>query len=1676
MARAGTAFIRVKADFTDVNRQVASYGRTLDRTTARSGGAFNAASKEQAKTLRQVGTAAKYAAGGMALVGGAAVVKSVQVAVNFEKAMRNVNSIAQLSEGRFKGLSQAVLSLAGKTAQAPETLAKGLYDLVSSGFDAKESLKILGASAKAATAGLTDTATSTKAVAAVLNAYRLPASKAKKVSDELFQTVNLGVITFEDLAQNIGDTLPFAASLGVGLDQVGSSISTMTKQGLSAAETMTRIRNLMQAVLKPSEGLKNAFKELGVASGEQLINQKGFQGALEALVGTTDGTKAAVAKLFPNIRALGGALALTGKNSKAAEKDLRGFKDTTGATDKVLAQQSKSLAYQWQKLKAEASALGISVGTTLLPVLKTATKDLGRFVDDLSGISRRKNLDFADRLRLSFKAFGKEFGPDLKKLDIGGKLAQAISFAIPVMAEAAAKAAPKAVRAFFDAWRGSNLWGKLIIGGFLLKKLGGFAAFRALGAKGGASFAQGFATTSAAGAAAGGVAAGAAGGRLAASRSSTTTTGTLGPAGRGAAGAAAGTGVAAGIAAQSKKIAPRVRAIGKGVLGLALVSGIADAVTSQDLGLGERIQRAASDITLGIVPDVKTVGQRLAAITQRIKSFRGQNLGLNTGNADTSIIRKKDLGDFTARQKRMLAGMAQLRTTANRYFGPGTHLLDKAFLDPRKAATDLDAIRTAFVRLKGGAITSLKDLRRTSDGAFGAIERTIGTHTKAGRQAAEKNFHATQQAIQTMVGRGEISVGQGMREIARLLTTLSAKGKTGVFKSFKELSPFIGRTMDKSGNLTRTGMDAIQLIMVNSLQNLGLSKSDIQMSLNKKASARKDFKSNKGRAGHGNTLSGAPQGGQRGGLIPDIVSGRRFANGGFTQFGKAGTSGPDNIPVQFGQEKIMVGSGEVGAVFNRHQLPVLNARLSDMGGLPGFFKRYDQKHSTAGGMVGRKRFAKGGIVALGRELQREGFAVGENPAFGGVHPVHAPHSYHYSGQAIDVNADNFPGGEKAALDKLYARLKHLRGVVELLWQVPNHFDHLHVAMTGGGKLAPGGGAVSMSAPDIPRQVVEGKGLVAQNVQAALDVGRQNVQRVLDRLAPQASGDLGEGVSLKGLGAGSAANRKLGKRMAAKYGWGRGPEWNALDDIWGRLEGSWDENLANYAGSGAYGIAQSLPASKYPPAGRPDAPPGIRKAQAQIQWGLNYIKGRYGDPIAAHAFRVANNYYAEGGLVEHFKNGGIAFGGGAKKPTPPYTDPKATRGLGPSVPGKKGPKKGQAPLKGSLAHALRQTLKRSKNKKAIDPFLKRLEKLGAPKKLLRKAHDLNAAHLKWADLATNADLLSTDNEDGSTTLGSLKGTNVVGYLTKDLDAQFKLRNQLVDIRDVVVKRRSQIERALKIAQARLTGLSKKAKTPKKWKGPNPATGKVDAWNKQPTGKRLKALSDWNKRGGKLPGDRQFGKNGTLIELKPGQKAALKTLVPKLTKQKGGLNTELHGTDGVLTQLQDLQGYGPKKRLRSPWPIGTIPGGSILQTQIDLRDRSAKPSITDSGGDSGGADTSGADSTQADLFRQLLQQANLRTAVSERGFDVLKNFPPYGGQFATGGVVPGPTGVARTVIAHGGERITPPSQTSGEPHVYIKFADGMGWLEKFVSVRVDRGTRRDATRGRRVMPGRAGSLTG
>lgn len=302
----------------------------------------------------------------------AAVVAEATLAAQFEREMRNVNSISKLSEDAFKSLSKTVVDMSKNSTQSATNLAKGLYEISSSGFQGAKGIQVLDAAQKAASAGLSDTDTAARAITATLNAYGLQAGDSADVSDVLFQTVNLGVVSFGELAGQIGDVIGLASAAKVPIDDVGAAIAAMTLAGISGAEATTSLNRLIQNLIQPSDELTAVLNRLGYASGAQALEAVGLNGIMEKLRVTTGGTAQAYLELFPDIRAARGAFALAandGQNYANTQAGVSSETERAGATQKAYNEQMKSVSNQLDLAKNKLVAFATEGGSKMLPTL-----------------------------------------------------------------------------------------------------------------------------------------------------------------------------------------------------------------------------------------------------------------------------------------------------------------------------------------------------------------------------------------------------------------------------------------------------------------------------------------------------------------------------------------------------------------------------------------------------------------------------------------------------------------------------------------------------------------------------------------------------------------------------------------------------------------------------------------------------------------------------------------------------------------------------------------------------------------------------------------------------------------------------------------------------------------------------------------------------------------------------------------------------------------------------------------------------------------------------------------------------------------------------------------------------------------------------------------------------------
>lgn len=201
----------------------------------------------------------------------------------------------------------------------------------------------------------------------------------------------------------------------------------------------------------------------------------------------------------------------------------------------------------------------------------------------------------------------------------------------------------------------------------------------------------------------------------------------------------------------------------------------------------------------------------------------------------------------------------------------------------------------------------------------------------------------------------------------------------------------------------------------------------------------------------------------------------------------------------------------------------------------------------------------------------------------------------------------------------------------------DHYDHVHWAMANhpggaGGALGGlisqvvswwsqiGGQATSMLNAVMPGAIPGFSGSMAPGGLAMI---RKMIANVLEAAKTKLSNMFttiftGGGGDVSGI---SGPVVEQVRQVAARYGWDQGPQWDAIVRLV-QKESSWNPNAANPSSS-ARGLFQKMTSLHGPVEATP---------AGQAQWGLNYIRGKYGTPSAALAFHDRNNWYDNGGVL------------------------------------------------------------------------------------------------------------------------------------------------------------------------------------------------------------------------------------------------------------------------------------------------------------------------------------------------------------------------------------------------------------------------------------------------------------
>lgn len=329
---------------------------------------------------------------------------SGKMAYDFQKSMLQIQNLVGVSSKQVKAWSDQILKLSPQLGRSPKELADALYFIASSGIAAKDAINVLTASTKAAAIGLGETKQVADVVTSAMNAYKRSGLSASEATNTLAKAVKLGKGEADSFAPVMGRILPVSSKLKVSFQEVGAALASMTLLGATTAEAGTGIRAVMMSLMKPSAEANELFKHMGTSAAE-LRDQLGKKGLLPVLQYLSDrfkGNEEAMAKVFPNIRALVAAFNLTGENSKRTSEIFKQLTDDTDMMGKAWGDFQKTDVQKLNQAVSSLQASFVKLGAVLLPIFVPIMRVIADIVGNLADAFNK----LPKGMKLAIVAFG----------------------------------------------------------------------------------------------------------------------------------------------------------------------------------------------------------------------------------------------------------------------------------------------------------------------------------------------------------------------------------------------------------------------------------------------------------------------------------------------------------------------------------------------------------------------------------------------------------------------------------------------------------------------------------------------------------------------------------------------------------------------------------------------------------------------------------------------------------------------------------------------------------------------------------------------------------------------------------------------------------------------------------------------------------------------------------------------------------------------------------------------------------------------------------------------------------------------------------------------------------------------------------------------------------------------
>lgn len=328
-------------------------------------------------------------------------VASVKTAADFESSMSQVqatmgitkDSMSKLdgqSVNTMDALSDLAKEMGAKTAFSASECAEALNYLALAGYDTQEMADTLPTVLNLAAAGGLDLASASDMVTDAMSALGMKTSDANKMVDQMAKTASSTNTSVGQLGEGILTIGATAKTVKGGTAELNTALGILANNGIKGAEGGTHLRNVILSLQNPTDKAAAQMEALGVSVFDSQGNMRSLNDILGDLNKSMDGMTAEekaniISKIF-NKTDLSSVNALLANTGDTWDELQTSIENSGGAAQQMADTQLDNLSGQLTILKSAVEGFAISIGETLMPMVKNIVAKLQSFVDWLNNL------------------------------------------------------------------------------------------------------------------------------------------------------------------------------------------------------------------------------------------------------------------------------------------------------------------------------------------------------------------------------------------------------------------------------------------------------------------------------------------------------------------------------------------------------------------------------------------------------------------------------------------------------------------------------------------------------------------------------------------------------------------------------------------------------------------------------------------------------------------------------------------------------------------------------------------------------------------------------------------------------------------------------------------------------------------------------------------------------------------------------------------------------------------------------------------------------------------------------------------------------------------------------------------------------------------------------------------